>query len=70
MKSDEGIWQIAADMITQHGAVAEQVAVKLANSMLDHDDRQRQVEWLRVWTAIALLRVQPRAAAPTMTTTA
>ncbi len=69
MKADAAIWQVAADMITQDGAVAELVAVKLANLMLDHGDRERQVEWLRVWTAIVLLR-QSAVAAPVMATAA
>jgi len=68
MKSDAGIWQIAADMITRHGAVAEQTAVKLANLMLDRGDHERQVEWLRVWTAIVLLRAQPTVTARMMVT--
>ena len=34
--------------MTQHQAVAEQVAVKQANLMLDRRDHERQVEWLRV----------------------
>lgn len=63
MKSDAGIWQIAADMITRYGPGAEREALKLANLMLDHGDPARQVEWLRVWTAIVLIRAQP---APTV----
>jgi hypothetical protein len=69
MKSDVGIWQVAADMITQDGSAAELVAVKLANLMLDYGDRERQVEWLRIWTAIVLLR-QSTVAAPVMATAA
>ena len=60
MKSDAGIWSIAADMIAQHGVTAERETIKLANLMLDHGDRERQVEWLRVWTAIVLLRLAPQ----------
>lgn len=48
MKSDAGLWRIAAEMIARCGAEAEREAVKLANLMLDHGDRDRQVEWLRV----------------------
>lgn len=58
MKSDAGIWPIAADMIARHGGGAERETIKLANLMLAHDDRERQVEWLRVWTAIVLTRAQ------------
>jgi len=65
VKSDAGIWKVATDMIAQDGAVAELIAVKLANMMLDHDDREGQVEWLRIWTAIVLLR-QSAVAAPVM----
>jgi hypothetical protein len=32
--------------------------------MLDHGDRERQVEWLRVRTAIVLLREPPDDATP------
>ncbi|MFZ3236353.1 MAG: hypothetical protein WA417_20130 [Stellaceae bacterium] len=45
-------------MIVRHGADAEREAIKLANLMPDHDARERQVEWLRVWTATVLLRAQ------------
>lgn len=58
MKSDAEIWRIAADMIARHGAEAEREAIKLANLMLDHDDHDRQAEWLRVWTAIVWIRPQ------------
>ena len=58
MKSDAGIWRVAADMIAQHGPVAENEAVRLANLMLDAGDRERQIEWLRVWTAIVLIRAE------------
>jgi hypothetical protein len=40
--SDAGIWQIAAYMIAQDGAVAEREIIKLANLMLIHGDRERQ----------------------------
>jgi len=69
LKSDAEIWQVAADMITQDGAVAELAAVELANLMLDRGDHERQVEWLRVWTAIVLLR-QSSVAATVMATAA
>jgi hypothetical protein len=55
MKADVGVWQIAVDLIAQHGAAAKREAVRLANLMLDHGDREKQVEWLRVWTVIVLL---------------
>jgi hypothetical protein len=54
-KGDLGLWQIAADLMAQHGPAAEQEAVRLANLMLERGDRERQVEWLRVWTVIVLL---------------
>ena len=69
MKTEAAIWQVAADMIRQDGDIAELVAVNLANLMLDQGDRERQVEWLRVWTAIVLLR-QSAVAAPVMATAA
>jgi hypothetical protein len=59
MKSDARIWEIAADLIVQEGAAAEGQAAKLANLMLDHGDPERQIEWLRVRTAIVLLREPP-----------
>ena len=58
MKFDPGVWSIAADMIEQDGPGAEQKAVAVANLMLEHDDHERHVEWLRVWTAIVLIRAQ------------
>ena len=64
MKSDAGIWHVAADMVAQHGFVAEKEAVRLANLMFDAGDRERQIEWLRVWTAIVLIREQPKEAPP------
>ena len=54
-KSDLGLWQIAADLIAQDGPAAEQEAIRLANLMLEYSDRERQVEWLRVWAVIVLL---------------
>lgn len=58
MKSDAGIWRIAADMIAQYGSVAEDKTVGLVNLMLDVDDREGQVEWLRIWMAIIVMRGQ------------
>jgi hypothetical protein len=69
MKTEAAIWQVAADMIRQDGDIAELVAVNLANLMLDQGDRERQVEWLRVWTAIVLLR-RSNIAVPVMATAA
>jgi hypothetical protein len=51
---------VAADMIAEHGPEAEAEAVRQANLMLDNGDRERQIEWLWVWTAIVLIRAQPR----------
>jgi hypothetical protein len=59
MISDLDIWLTASEFIRKHDAEAEQEAVKLANSMLDRGDRAAQVEWLRVWMAIVLLKAQP-----------
>ena len=56
MSLDTPIWRTAAEMITEHGTEAEREAVKLANLMLDRGDRIAQIEWLRIWTAIVLLR--------------
>jgi hypothetical protein len=63
MKPDARIWEIAAYMISRHGLGAEREAVSLANRMLDHGDRQRQIEWLRVLMAIGLIRTQPATSA-------
>jgi len=54
-KRDLGLWQIAADLMVRYGPAAEQEAIRLANLMLERGDRERQVEWLRVWTVIVLL---------------
>ena len=62
MRSEAGIWYIAADMIAHHGSVAEDEAVRQANLMLENDDREGQIEWLRIWTAIVLIRGQPKQA--------
>jgi len=56
MKSDAVILQIAAEMIEEHGSEAVRAAIEFANLMLDLGERDRQVEWLRVRTAIVLLR--------------
>lgn len=56
MKSEAVISQIAAQMIEEHGSEAEGAAIEFANLMLDHREHDRQVEWLRVRTAIAILR--------------
>ena len=58
MKADAGIWEIAAEMIAKHGPRAESEAASLANRMLEHGDRKRQIEWLRVLTAIGFIRTQ------------
>ncbi len=55
MKSDAVILQIAIQMIGQHGSEAEGAAIEFANLMLDHNERDKQVEWLRVRTAIVIL---------------
>ena len=62
MKADLELWQVAADLITQHGPAAELEAIRLANLMLEHGDRERQVEWLGVRTAIVLLSATKEAA--------
>jgi len=54
-KRDLGLWQIAADLMVRYGPAAEQEAIRLANLMLERGDREKQVEWLRVWTVIVLL---------------
>jgi hypothetical protein len=58
MKSDSRIWRIATEMIAQYGSVAEDKAVGLANLMLNSGDRKGQIEWLRIWTAIIVMRGQ------------
>jgi hypothetical protein len=55
VRADIELWQVAADLIAQHGPAAEREAISLANLMLERGDRERQVEWLRVGTAIVLL---------------
>ena len=55
MKANAEVWQIAADLMVRYGPAAEQEAIRLANLMLERGDRERQVEWLRVWTVIVLL---------------
>jgi hypothetical protein len=65
MKSDAEIWLVAADMIAQHGSEAENEAIRLANLMFDARDHTRQGEWLRVLTAIGLLRTEPATSAAT-----
>jgi hypothetical protein len=49
--------QIAAQMLEEHGSETKGAAIEFANSMLDHRERERQVEWLRVRAAIAILSV-------------
>jgi hypothetical protein len=44
-------------MIEEHGSEAEGAAIEFANLMLDHRERERQIEWLRVRAAIAILRI-------------
>ena len=62
VKADIELWQLAADFIAQRGPAAEQEAISLANLMLERGDRERQVEWLRVRTAIVLLSATKEAA--------
>jgi hypothetical protein len=54
MKSHAVIWHIAAQII--EGNEAEGAAIECSNLMLDHGERDRQAEWLRVRTAIVILR--------------
>jgi hypothetical protein len=56
MHSDAGIWQLAVDLIAQHGSGAKKEAIRLANQMLDHGDQTMKTAWLRVWTAIEVLQ--------------
>jgi hypothetical protein len=56
MHSDAGIWQLAIDLIAQHGSGAKKEAIRLANVTLDHGDQTRKTTWLRVWTAIEVLQ--------------
>jgi hypothetical protein len=56
MHSDAGIWQLAIDLIAQHGSGAKKEAIRLANLTLDHGDQSRKTAWLRVWTAIEVLQ--------------
>ena len=56
MHSDAGIWQLAVDLIAQHGSGAKKEAIRLANLTLDHGDQSRKTAWLRVWTAIEVLQ--------------
>lgn len=69
MKSDGLISHIAAEMIAEHGLEAEEAAIELANLMLDLGECERQIEWLRVRTAVVMLRAQvtPLAAPDTST---
>jgi hypothetical protein len=62
VRADIELWQVAADLIEQHGPAAEQEAISRANLMLERGDRERQVEWLRVRTAIILLSATKEAA--------
>ena len=66
MKSGAGTWRIAADMIAQYGPRAEREAAGVANRMLDLGDRKRQIEWLRVRTAIVLIQAHPAPVARTV----
>ena len=56
MHSDAGIWQLAVDLIAQHGSGAKKEAIRLANLTLDLGDQTRKTAWLRVWTAIEVLQ--------------
>ena len=58
MHSDAGIWQLAVDLIAQHGSGAKKEAIRLANLTLDHGDQTMKTAWLRVWTAIEVLQSQ------------
>ena len=70
MKSDALISYISAEMIAEHGAEAEQAALKLAAFMRDLGECERQAEWLRVRTAIVRLRDQSGVAADAVSTAA
>jgi hypothetical protein len=67
-ESEAVILQIAAQMIEEHGSEAEGAAIGFANLMLDHRERERQVEWLRV--RVPLLRSQDIPARSTSMTAA
>lgn len=59
MISDLDIWRAANLMIRQHGDLADLEACRLADVMLDRDDPDGQVVWLRIRRTIAELQAGP-----------
>jgi hypothetical protein len=59
MIPDRDIWRAANLLIREHSADAEVVAARRADEMLERDDRDGQLVWLRIRRAIVELQAVP-----------
>jgi hypothetical protein len=59
MIPDRDIWRAANLLIREHSAGAEVVAARRADQMLERDDRDGQLVWLRIRRAIVELQAMP-----------
>jgi hypothetical protein len=59
MMPDRDIWRAANLLIRKHSTDAEVVAARRADEMLELDDRDGQLVWLRIRRAIVELQAVP-----------
>jgi hypothetical protein len=59
MMPDRDIWRAANLLIREHSTDAEVVAARRADEMLERDDRDGQLVWLRIRRAIVELQAVP-----------
>jgi hypothetical protein len=59
MMPDRDIWRAANLLIREHSTDAEVVAARRADEMLELDDRDGQLVWLRIRRAIVELQAVP-----------
>jgi hypothetical protein len=59
MISDLDIWRAANLLVKQHGADAEIVAARRAGELMEREDWDDRVVWLRIRRAVAELQAQP-----------
>jgi hypothetical protein len=59
MIPDRDIWRAANLLIREHSADAEVVAARRADEMLERDDRDGQLVWVRITQAVVELQAVP-----------
>jgi hypothetical protein len=59
MIPERDIWRAANLLLRQHASEAEIVAARRADEMLDRNDRDGQLVWLRIRRTVAKLQAAP-----------